>query len=196
MRFSGRKTVELFLECIRELKERPFILDGLHNLHFHIDIEPATGKITCIFDEGDQEQFRSFLVTFRKFILNDEPANIDHILNICLKSLRPEQTELREILRQFKTIWKYQYRSGTIRITSGGVNLSPQHVLDLWLNGQYFHNGDIGKTERLKELLNKDLPTVKLQLIWSLPILTETILTVGGTISKAFNESAFHFLEE
>lgn len=192
---SPVKRVIIFLDCIEELKARPLILKGLHDFHFRIDFEKVTGKLICKFSEADQEQFRSFLMTLRKFISNNEPANIDGILKTCCKFVKGEQTELKEVLKQFKAIWGYLYRKGTIQITSGPLDLSPTFVLDLWLNGQYFHS-DPQKTERLKELLKSDLPAVKLQLLWSLPILTETIIKLGALISKALNENAFDFPDE
>lgn len=190
------KRLCIFLDCVEELKDRPYILKGLHNFQFRIDLQKETGKIICEVNEADQEEFRSYLMTFRKFLLNDEPANIDAILNICRRFVRSEQKELIEVVEQFKTIWSYQYRKGTIQITSGNLNLTPKYVLDLWLNGKYFHNGNPQKTELLKQLLNKELPSVKLQLLWSLPILTETAIRIGGLIDRANNEGAFNFPKE
>ena len=193
---SHSKRVEKFLNCVEELKVRPFILKGLREFEFHIDFQREPGKIFCEFKEADQEHFRSFLLTFRKFLLNDEPANIDNILNTCRKFVKSEQTELREVLEKFKTIWGYQYRKGTIRITSGSLPLTPEYVLDCWINGLYFHNRDPQKSEQLCSLLNQELPSVKLQLMWSLPILTETIIRIGRLLTKAINECAFDFREE
>lgn len=195
-RLSPIKRVKKFLDCVEELKARPFILKGLQDFEFRIEFQRETGKIICELNEADQEHFRSFLLTFRKFLLKNEPANIDSILNICRQFVKSEQTELREILERLKMIWGYQYRKGTIQITSGNLNLTPEYVFDLWLNGQYFHNRDQQKTEQLKKLLNKDLPSVKFQLLWSLPILTRTITRIGALIAKALKECAFEFPEE
>jgi len=190
------KRVEKFLDCVEELTARPFILKGLRDFQFRIDFQKETGRINYEFTEADQEHFRSFLLTFRKFLLNNEPANIDSILNTCSQFVKSEQTELREVLEQFKTIWGYQCRKGTIQITSGNLNLTPEYVLDLWLNEQYFHNSDPQKTEQLNKLLDKDFPSVKLQLLWALPVLTETIIRIGGLLAKALSEDAFVFPEE
>jgi hypothetical protein len=195
-RVSPNKRLEIFLDCVEELKARPFILKGLHDFEFRIHFQKETGEIFCEVNEEDQESFRSFLMTIRKFLLNNEPSNIDNILNTCRKFVRSEQTELKEVLEQFKIIWSYQYRKGTIQITSGNLNLTPEYVLDLWLNGKYFHNGDPQKTEQLNRLLSRDVPSVKLQLLWSLPILTETVIRIGGLIAKAVNEDAFDFPEK
>jgi len=149
-RLSPIKRIKNFLDCVEELKSRPFILKGLHDFEFRIDFQRETGKIICEFNEADQEHFRSFLLTFRKFLLKNEPAYIDSFLNTCRQFVKSGQIELREVLEEFKMIWGYQYRKGTIQITSGNLNLTPEYVLDLWLNGQYFHNSDQQKIEQLK----------------------------------------------
>ncbi|MGR3310845.1 MAG: hypothetical protein ACUZ77_08715 [Candidatus Brocadiales bacterium] len=195
-RLSPKKSLKIFLDCVEELKARPFILKGLYDFQFRIDFQKETGEILCEINEADQEDLRSFLMAFRKFILNDEPANIDSILNTCLEFVRSDQTELKEVLKQFKTTWKYQYRTGTIQMTSAKLKLTPEYVLDLWLNGDYFHNGDPQKTEQLRTLLRRDVPSVKLQLLWSLPILTTTIILIGGLLNKALSDGALGFPED
>ena len=194
-KLSPGKRVRIFLDCVEELKARPFVLEGLPNFKFRI-FQKNDGKIGCEFKEGDKEQFRSFLMTFRKFLLNEEPANIDSILNTCRKFVKPEQTELKKVLEEFKTIWSYQYRIGTILMTCGKLSLTPEYVLDLWLNGQYFHSREPQKSEQLSSLLNKDVPLVRLQLSWSLPSLTRIILRLGGLLNKALSEGAFCFPED
>jgi hypothetical protein len=193
---SHRKMVEEFLRCVQELKDRPFILKGLREFEFRIDLQAEPGKIICELKEADEEHLRSFIMTFRKFLLNDEPANIDRILNICIEFAKPEQKELKHVLQDFKTIWSYQYRTGTIRMTTNSLSLNPAYVLDLWLNGYYIHNKDPEKSKMLNSLLKQDLPSVRIQLLWSLPTLTDTIIRIGAVLSKAVIEEAFDFPKE
>jgi hypothetical protein len=190
-----RENLEVFLSCVEELRERPFILDGLYEFRFHINVDKESGQLTYESQEADQEHFRSFLLTFRKFILNDEPSNIDWVLSVSRRFVKDEEEELREVLDELKAIWKYRYRIGVIQMHTGGLALTPEYVLDLWINGQYFHGGNPEKCQQLKELLAKELPSVKIQLLWSLPLLTDVILRVGAVVSKALKAEAFDFPE-
>jgi hypothetical protein len=185
--------IQTFLSTVEELKERPFILEGLYEYHFHISVDERGGQITCEMQEGNQEHFRSFLLTFRKFILNDEPSNVDWVLNTCRRFVLEEKKELIEALDRLKTIWRYRYREGVIKMRTRGLDLTPEYVLDLWLNGQYFHCDNPQKNQELKELLSQDIPSVKIQLRWSLPLLTDIILRIGAVVSQGLHEEAFDF---
>ncbi len=193
---SPRERLDIFLSCVDELNARPFVLDGLFEFRFHVHCDQESGYLTCEFEEDDQESFRSFLLTFRKFILNNEPANIDRVLKTCRRHVKSEEDELREVLDELKAVWRYQYGKGVIQMRTNGVNLTPEYVLDLWINGQYFHSDNPDKRKQLDDLLTHELPSVKIQLLWSLPILTQTIFAVGRVVAKALREDAFEFLEK
>jgi hypothetical protein len=188
---SAKEGLKSFLECVEELKARPFILQGLHDFQFRIDCGKETGEISCEIHEADQETLRSFLMTFRKFLLKNDSANIDRTLDTCLEFARSEQTELKEALEQLKTSWNHQYKKGIIQMTSKNIKLTPEYVLGLWLNGTYFHS-DPKKAAQLRQLLSRDVPSVKLQLLWSL----DTIIRIGGLVNKALSEGALDFPED
>lgn len=193
---SYHDNLGIFLSSVEELRERPFVLDGLYEFQFHISIDKESGQLTCEFKEADQEYFRSFLLTFRKFILNDEPSNIDWVLNTCRRFVKDEEAELKEVLDELKAVWGYRYRKGVVQMHTEGLSLTPEYVLDLWINGQYFHGDNPEKKQQLKALLAKELRSVKIQLLWSLPLLTDIILRVGAVASKALKSGAFEFPED
>ena len=192
---SARERLKSFLECVEELKARPFTLQGRYDFHFHITCGKEAGETSCEIHEADQETLRSFLLVFRKFLLDKESANIDRTLKTCLKFARPEQTELKEALKQLKTDWNYQYRKGMVQMTSKNIKLTPEKVLDLWLNGAYFHS-DPEKAAQLHQLLSGDVPSVKLQLLWSLQYLPDTIILIGELVNKALSEGVLDFPED
>jgi len=179
------------LSCTEELKTRPFILNGLDTFQFQIKFDEA-GQPSCELREADEELFRSFLMTFRKFIMKGD-ADIDWVLNFCRKHVKPDQKNLKETLEEIKEIWKYQYRKGTVQMRVGNVNLSPEYALDLFINGQYFHSNDNQKSEQLRKLSEQSIPCARIQLLWSLPGLTKIILATGSIVSKALKENAFNF---
>lgn len=192
---SPLERLEIFLSCVGELRERPFVLNGLFEFRFHVAYDEKSGQLRCEFQKADQEYFRSFLLTFRKFILNNEPVNVDRVLNICRRYVKNEEEELIEVLDKLKVIWCYQYGEGVIQMQTDGLNLTPKYVLDLWINGQYFHSDNSDKRRELEELVAHELPSVKIQLLWSLPILTQTIFSIGNVVSKALREGVFEFPE-
>lgn len=190
---APEKRIKIFLECIDEFKQRKFINDGLHNFKFQIMVDQKTGKLKSTIEEADSELLRSFLTDFRKFISNDEPAYIDRILNTCIEWVDQKNIKLIKDLKELKCNWKYQYKKGVIHIETAGLDLTPECVLDLWINGLFFHSNP-EKKDQLDRLLKQDIQSAKLQLFYSLPILTETILNVGALVSKAYHdEKAFIF---
>ena len=191
-----RENLEVFLSCIDELQERPFILKGLYEFQFHISFHDEAGELVYEAQEADQEHFRSFLLTFRKFILKGEPSHVNRVLNICREIVKDEEEEFKEMLDELKTVWKFRYGRGTIQMHTSGLNLTPEYVLDLWINGHYFHSDNSAKRQQLNNLLAQELPSVKIQLLWSLPLLTDIILRLGSLISQALEQDAFEFPED
>ncbi len=190
-----REKIETFLLCVEELQERPYIINGLYEFQFNINVDEESGQLVYESNEVDKEHFRSFLLTFRKFILNNEPSNIDWILSTSRRFVKDNQDELKEVLDELKAVWKYRYRKGAVQIKTSDLDLTPDYVLDLWFNGQYFHINDTEKSQQLKEFLANEIPTIKIQLQWSLPLLTDVILKIGAVILKGLKDEAFDFPE-
>jgi hypothetical protein len=40
-----RENLEVFLSCVEEIQERPFILDGLYEFQFHINVDKESGRL-------------------------------------------------------------------------------------------------------------------------------------------------------
>jgi len=135
------------LECIDEFKQRKFINNGLHNFKFQIMLDQKTAKLKSTIKESDLELLRSFLTDFRKFISNDEPANIDRVLNTCIERADKKNIKLIEELKELKCNWGYQYREGVIHIETPRLDLTPECVLDLWINGLFFHSNPEKKNQ-------------------------------------------------
>ena len=191
-----RENLEVFLSCVVELRERPFLIHGINDFRFQVVTDKKSGQITYHSTETDEEHFRSFLLTFRKFILNNEPSNIDWVLNVIRRFAKDEENELCEVIDELKAVWKYTYRKGLIQMQTFGQDITPEYALDLWINGHYFHSDNPEKCKRLKELSAKELSCIRIQLLYSLPLITNLILRIGALVSKALNEDAFAFSED
>jgi len=70
--------------------------------------------------------------------------------------------------------------------------LTPEHALDLWMNGYYFHS-DLDKTAELEKFGRGQADLAHIQLITSLPRLVELVLYMEVLIRNAFDKKLFKF---
>lgn len=148
---SVREQLELFLERGTELWDsRVRRLSGL-NFSINIKGKADDDSVTFKFTEPDIEDFRSFLLTFRQFISNDEPVYLFKIYNLC--QLHITDDKCKEVLAEARSIWQELLKkSGSgITLTVDNKELTPEDITDLWINGHYFHN-NIEKRRFLKSL--------------------------------------------
>lgn len=140
------KSLKLFILKADSLLKLKLVKDGFSSeIKIRWDVKQYRG-VQII--GPDEEYFRSFLLTFRSFISEKEPIEINRIYNIC-KRLAEGETKDRLIKahKEFKLLrtnadfgFKYQ-----------GKEVIPSYVIDLYMNGKYFHV-DENKHEFLETL--------------------------------------------
>ena len=147
-----KEEFKIFLDVVDELTSRRFMPDGLTDFKFKIYTDNQSGKIITKIDYGDEEDFRSFLMTFRKFILKNEPANVDYILNRSIQLIKKDEfPEVYEDLNKMKSGWRHIYRTGIIKIKNKYIDkISPEYVLSLYCS-YYFHHDNKEKRDELKK---------------------------------------------
>ena len=96
--------------------------------------------LTLTTHSPDEDDLRSFLVTFRQFILKDEPVEVGRIANILWQRLTGD--EPREHLVRARKRYNAELRTGGIGLVLNDQRLPPELILDLWINGRYFHNDE------------------------------------------------------
>ena len=138
----------------------------------------------------DEEDLRSFLLTFRQFISNDEPVFLNRIYNLCQRCITSEQ--MKGYLIKSREAWKQAHRSSGIKLIFNKRELTPEFVTDLWINGYYFHN-DARKVSMLKRLLPHESMLVRNQFLNYLVDATRHVLYVGNVITVALKENLFKF---
>ena len=79
--------------------------------------------------------------------------------------------------------------------SEGRLKLTPEFVLDLWLNAHYAHNNDPDKGKQLNELMANYLPSVKIQLLYSLPVLSGIIIHIGALVTELLQREVLNFPE-
>lgn len=152
--FSVRESLELFVQRTEELLNSRLILNGFGtSLSFNFD---RMSGLTFSSKQPDEELLRSFLLTFRKFLSNDEAVFLFKIFNLCQQYLNSDK--LKGFLIEARQLWSQQMKGGkkgNVRFTKNGRLLYPEYVTDLWINGYYFHDSP-DKLRELEELLSAD----------------------------------------
>lgn len=184
---------ELFTKRVRELNDLRLVKSGMQ-WNFKIRWEAKSGLIRYEPAEIDIDDLRSFLLLFRQFISPSEPIFISRIFNDCYRFLIDKKLKVE--VKKAKTDWNKQYSSRpSMSFIFNDNKVTPEHVLDLWINGHYFHN-DADKMAQLEQLLKCPIPIAQVQLINTLPILTSIINFLGQVIMYGLENDLFHIPEE
>lgn len=190
---TTRQRFELFVARASELEGLRLFKQGMQ-AEYKISGNAVDGKLILTSKEPDEEDLRSFLMSFRKFISNDESIFINKIFNDCETSL--SDTTIVAELRQARAEWKKILKNiGGLQVAIDGKSITSEYVLDLWINGYYFHD-DVEKAAKLEELTKGQFPFTRIQLYSALPSLTGIIIGVGSGIKKCLNEGKFTFHDE
>lgn len=89
-------------------------------------------------EQPDEDDLRSYLMTFRHFISEREPVFISSIYSICSRCLTDD--ELKDIIAKAQEHWKYTLAHAGIQLVVNGRAIAASEVCDWWINGTYFHN--------------------------------------------------------
>lgn len=187
---TTRERLELFAYRVKELRQRRLVRGGM-NVKFTISWDTASQSLGYRASQIDEEDLRSFLLTFRQFISEREPVFIDRVFNDCFRFLRSDH--YKEQLKKARQEWRNTFdRMGPISVTINQRNLTGEFVLDLWINGHYFHN-DVEKAAELRRLLGDFIPLMRMKFLDSLVTLTQIILYVGAVVEYGLQEGYFSF---
>ena len=132
--------------------------------------------------EGD---LRSFLLTFRKFVSNDEPVYLNRIYNLCRRCFTSQ--ELKGYLIQSRAAWKDALHGKGFSIVLDKGRVTPEEVLNLWINGWYFHD-DEEKLRRLKLLIPEQRIFARWLFLDFIAEATRQIFYVENVITVALRE--------
>ena len=93
--------------------------------------------LTWTSDLGDNEDLRSLLLDFRKFVSDDEDTFYYKIANIVEVSI--PDVDLKAANRTNREGWK-QVLTGDIQLHVNGVNYDRERCFKLLVNGKWFHS--------------------------------------------------------
>lgn len=166
------------LDCLRSIELPVFGTENLSCEQAWKAIKPPKGKLSSI------------IPLFRKFISDSEPIFLHRILNEAYRFTTDNQ--IRRKIKELKIEWKNCMKSGPFRMTVRGEEITPERVIDLWINAEYLHD-DREKYLELEYLGKHPADLPNLQFITSLPRLIEIILDTGDLVKLGLNKSLFNF---
>jgi len=134
-----------FVSRATSLLERRLLTSGGLDASWSINFNHATGlRFTAA--EPDEEDLRSFMLDFRQFTMTGEPVHLGRIMNVLERRLT--EVDLRDHLSEIRQQWQ-QAQRGVLGLNINDQSYRADRVLDLFVNGYYFHN-DPAKRELLQ----------------------------------------------
>lgn len=140
--------LSLFLARVEELLNTRMIQTGGLDIGFSISADRVKGS-SFEFREPHEDDLRSFLLTFRHFVSDNEPVFVNRIHAVCWQQLNSDK--LKAELSKGQAYWRTAGRHGPLAYVEDGDSYSPVKMLDLWINGRYFHS-DQRKAAQLAQL--------------------------------------------
>ncbi len=140
--------------------------------------------------EPDEDEFRSFLLTFRQFISEEEPVFLNHMYNICSKHLTSD--ELKDLVAGSRKIWANAQKVSGIPLIIGGTEMPALKVWKIWIDGRYFHN-DLRYQQILDQASPEVLKLLRFNFLNFVGKTSECIAWLFGFIVQTLNENMFVF---
>jgi hypothetical protein len=135
--------------------------------------------------EPDEDSLRSCLLLLRPFISEHEPLHLNKIFNLCHRKLASQ--ELKEKLIEAREDWKATLKGNGMSLQFNDQSVSPEHVVDLWINGWHFHNNE-EKLRELRSLVNPAQVLVRHLFLRVLAGGAQVVLYVGNVVTVALKD--------
>ena len=183
---TAHERLELFVRRVDELYDRRLVRQGM-KAEFTINWSAASQVMTHQLTQPDEEDLRSFMLEFRQFISEKEPIFVSKIFNDMLRFLQSDT--LKGEIAKAKDAWKDSFhKMGAIAVVIDNKDLTAEYLLDLWINGYFFHNDLEQEAELRRYIATKDILLVRMQLLAVLPGLTQIIGFMGAVAKYALRE--------
>jgi hypothetical protein len=175
--------MNLFLTRARELERTRLIQSG-YSPSWSFNFDRMQG-LRFSSTEPDEEDLRSFLITFRQFVSERDPIFLNRVYNLCQQHLRSD--ELKRLLVTSRRALRTSQQHGGIQFVFNDKNITPEYVADLWINGWYFHN-DYEKRRKLERLMPHEFIMVRQRFLAFIAGVTVQIFYVANIINAALKE--------
>jgi hypothetical protein len=133
---SSVEDLHLFLRRVEELGATRLVQGGF-GAGLSINFDRVRGlRFTTRYP--DEEDLRSYLLTFRRFVLRKERVSYRRIYDFCFEHVTSD--DMKQRLVEARQGWVASLRDGGFGLVVDDTSHHPEHVLDLWINGHYFHD--------------------------------------------------------
>jgi len=180
------KQLETFVKRVDQLRRLPLVAKG-QGVGWSLNVDRAKGMSVQV-NLLDENDLRSFLVTFRQFIAPGEAIQLNKVYKTCIHKLKANN-ELKERLFEARALWRDALR-GTGSIEFKEQMYSGEEAARLWMNGFYFHS-DLEKYEYLEELLSHNWPYIQLHFGNFVVDATKAIIYTGHVVEYARRNNLF-----
>ena len=130
--------LDLFVRRAEELLARRAAREGLQ-VSFTIKATVG-GPVELESTEPDEEDLRSFLMAFRKFILRREPTYLPRVRHLLKEAIEDDELQVR--LDDIGRRWEQAKKSIGLNFVNNGEIVTPETMLEWWIYGEYFHDDD------------------------------------------------------
>lgn len=139
MEIDDRNALQAFLFTCTELKDTAFGRQFKVSTCKSYRLQPNTAH-SCKCRFGDKDQWRSFVLAFRKLVLTSEIGNINRVLNILSRNgTKSDQQKIRRIRKELKEV-ELSVAGVTFGVGVPPVLILPKAAFDASVNGVLFHN--------------------------------------------------------
>ena len=181
---SIKQRLELFRERVDVLTNTNLLKKGLKSSLKITSHKDKGWKIEISWPEDDD--LRSYLTTFRHFILKNSPVFLNRIYKLCIKHVK--DSKVKQMLERNRKHWLGIHQQGAMGLSYQGKNVTPKFVVDLFIKGEYFHiEGE--EREFLKGLPDEFDKLFKQQFIDFILLANKHIFFLDSVIKKVVNEN-------
>jgi len=174
------QSIKKFCDLMDRISQLPFI-NTTRSYKFQIKFDH--GNLYQKIEGIDEDAFRSFLLDFRKTVAQGSSTNWNYICNKVEKSHLDEIK--KEEVRKCRAALKEFGQHGCIRYVFGETEQKPEEMIDVWLNGHYFH-----EDEQKSKYINKgSLGFATYKFVFMENVLNQTrVLFILNRLLKSFFE--------
>jgi len=129
---------------VEELGRRRLVAEGMEN-NFNISWVAAEQRLSMSVTDLDEDDLRAFCTGYRKFISPDEPVFLRRIYNILDQRLTDDY--VREQVLRSREAWKLAQQGAGISVTIDEQRITPEHVMNVFINGRVFHMDSAARRE-------------------------------------------------
>lgn len=185
--YTEREILDLFVKRAQELKQIRNDFNSQWDYKMIITDDEVTVEVP------DENIWRSYMMAFRLLYADREPTQFGRVSNIAKGKVKDRDSDYLSQLQICKDKWKAAFKDGDF-LTMDDESLAPKQVLDVYINGSYFHSDKRHQTA-LENYEQFDWRLDHVQLHRTIARLSDVIYNLAQLIMYGFDNNLFDFSE-